>query len=199
MEAISYRLPESYRTRALDQGIGDCGPGLTSASSEIQEQVRSFAEVVTPTQTVDIVKEDPPDNRMIECAIEGRSGASRQAPRICCASTRWAKSKSRTRAPSWITNTHRPRRQRQPQAIPRGNTKGGAAKRSGPLLLGGRWFVRRWVIHPAPTFPLSGKQESGYFTLGFVLLLGPDCAGRLSGFNSPAAVTPFMTYALERE
>ena len=39
----------------------------------IEEQVRSFAEVVTPTRTLDVIKDDPPDNRILECAETGKS------------------------------------------------------------------------------------------------------------------------------
>lgn len=34
----------------------------------IDEAIRGFAEVVTPTRTVDIIRHDPPDNRVLECA-----------------------------------------------------------------------------------------------------------------------------------
>jgi putative PIN family toxin of toxin-antitoxin system len=39
----------------------------------IEEQIRSFAELVTPTRTLDVIKEDPPDNRILECAEDGKS------------------------------------------------------------------------------------------------------------------------------
>ncbi len=31
------------------------------------------SELVNPTIVLDVVKEDPPDNRILECAIEGRA------------------------------------------------------------------------------------------------------------------------------
>ena len=38
-----------------------------------KQQILGFAELVTPSQILDIVKEDEPDNRILECAVE--SGA----------------------------------------------------------------------------------------------------------------------------
>lgn len=31
------------------------------------------AEIVTPSLMLDVIKEDPPDNRILECAIEGKA------------------------------------------------------------------------------------------------------------------------------
>jgi len=31
------------------------------------------AEIVTPSMTLDVIKEDPPDNRILECAVEGKA------------------------------------------------------------------------------------------------------------------------------
>jgi uncharacterized protein len=39
----------------------------------IEKQIKSFTRHVDPQQTVDIVKEDATDNRIIECAIAGGS------------------------------------------------------------------------------------------------------------------------------
>ena len=33
----------------------------------------SFTNHVTPTQVLDVIKEDPPDNRILECAVEAHS------------------------------------------------------------------------------------------------------------------------------
>jgi len=43
------------------------------ALREVDAIVRGIAEVVVPTQTVDVVKSDPSDNRVLECAAEARS------------------------------------------------------------------------------------------------------------------------------
>jgi uncharacterized protein len=40
---------------------------------EVDTTIRSIAEVVVPTQVVDVIKSDPPDNRVLECAAEGKS------------------------------------------------------------------------------------------------------------------------------
>jgi|ERR1700733_206818 putative PIN family toxin of toxin-antitoxin system len=40
---------------------------------DIEEQIREIAEVVTPGQPVDAIKEDPADDRILECAIAGKS------------------------------------------------------------------------------------------------------------------------------
>ena len=31
------------------------------------------AEIVNPQLTLDVIREDPPDNRILECAVEGRA------------------------------------------------------------------------------------------------------------------------------
>jgi uncharacterized protein len=43
------------------------------AVSLARERIADFTEKVNPTQRVDVVKEDPTDNRILECAQEGRS------------------------------------------------------------------------------------------------------------------------------
>ena len=40
---------------------------------EAEYQMRDISKHVTPTQTVDVVKDDPDDNRIVECAIEAGS------------------------------------------------------------------------------------------------------------------------------
>jgi len=42
---------------------------------EVESLIIRFAQRVTPTQTIDVVKEDPPDNRILECAVEAQSDA----------------------------------------------------------------------------------------------------------------------------
>jgi putative PIN family toxin of toxin-antitoxin system len=41
---------------------------------EAEAQMDATARKVTPTQAVDIVKDDPTDNRILECALEAGSG-----------------------------------------------------------------------------------------------------------------------------
>jgi putative PIN family toxin of toxin-antitoxin system len=36
-------------------------------------RMASFTNRVTPAQTLDVIKEDPPDNRILECAVEAGS------------------------------------------------------------------------------------------------------------------------------
>ena len=43
------------------------------AVSLARKHIGDFTEKVTPTQPVDVVKDDPSDNRILECAQEGRS------------------------------------------------------------------------------------------------------------------------------
>jgi len=43
------------------------------ALQEAESQMNGIARKVTPTQAVDMVKEDPPDNRILECAAEAKS------------------------------------------------------------------------------------------------------------------------------
>jgi len=38
-----------------------------------QERVRDFADRVVPTQQVNVITEDPSDNRILECAVAGKS------------------------------------------------------------------------------------------------------------------------------
>ena len=39
----------------------------------IIKTVLQFLTLVTPNQKVDVIKEDPDDNKIIECAIEGKA------------------------------------------------------------------------------------------------------------------------------
>lgn len=36
--------------------------------AETEEWIRSFTRLVVPKEALDIIKEDPPDNRILECA-----------------------------------------------------------------------------------------------------------------------------------
>lgn len=38
-----------------------------------RERVADFTEKVIPAQTLNVIREDPPDNRILECAVEGKS------------------------------------------------------------------------------------------------------------------------------
>jgi uncharacterized protein len=40
---------------------------------EAELQMKAIAHKVTPTKAVDVVKDDPSDNRILECAVEARS------------------------------------------------------------------------------------------------------------------------------
>ncbi len=40
---------------------------------DAKRQILGFARLVTPAQTLDVVKEDEPDNRILECAAEAGS------------------------------------------------------------------------------------------------------------------------------
>ena len=40
---------------------------------DAKQQILGFARLVTPAQTLDVVKEDEPDNRILECAVEAGS------------------------------------------------------------------------------------------------------------------------------
>ena len=41
--------------------------------AHIMEKVLAFVTIVTPTENVDVVKEDPDDNKIIACALESKS------------------------------------------------------------------------------------------------------------------------------
>ena len=43
------------------------------AVREVDATIRSIAEVVKPSQAVDVSKNDPSDNRILECALEAKS------------------------------------------------------------------------------------------------------------------------------
>jgi len=45
----------------------------TSQATTLQEEVRSFAVVVVPGEAVRCIAEDPADDRVLECALEGRA------------------------------------------------------------------------------------------------------------------------------
>jgi uncharacterized protein len=40
---------------------------------EVIETVTSFTKRIEPTQRLDVVKDDPDDNRILECAVEGQA------------------------------------------------------------------------------------------------------------------------------
>jgi uncharacterized protein len=56
-------------TRVLRDKFGWSKAALSLA----QERIADFTEKVKPTQKLDVVKEDPTDNRILECAVEGKS------------------------------------------------------------------------------------------------------------------------------
>ena len=37
------------------------------------KQLAALADIITPRITLDVIKEDPPDNRILECAVEGQA------------------------------------------------------------------------------------------------------------------------------
>ena len=39
----------------------------------IRTKLESIAELVTPTTTLHVIKDDPDDNCVLECAVEGRA------------------------------------------------------------------------------------------------------------------------------
>jgi uncharacterized protein len=43
------------------------------ALREVDTMIRSIAEAVAPTLVIDVIKSDPPDNRVLECAAEAKS------------------------------------------------------------------------------------------------------------------------------
>ena len=53
---------------------------------DAKRQILGFARLVTPRQTLDVVKEDEPDNRILECALEAGSdfiiSADKDLPRL---------------------------------------------------------------------------------------------------------------------
>lgn len=38
-----------------------------------QERIKDFTDKVTPTERLDVLKEDPTDDRILECAVAGKS------------------------------------------------------------------------------------------------------------------------------
>jgi putative PIN family toxin of toxin-antitoxin system len=44
-----------------------------TAIEEAKAIVRQAARIVTPAVQIDVIKEDPPDNRILECAVTGGS------------------------------------------------------------------------------------------------------------------------------
>jgi putative PIN family toxin of toxin-antitoxin system len=56
-------------TRVLREKFG----WSKEALALFQERIQDFTERVVPTQRIDVVKEDPADNRIVECAVAGKS------------------------------------------------------------------------------------------------------------------------------
>ena len=55
--------------RVLREKFGE-SPGRLS---EVEAWMREFTRLVTPSQTLKIIREDPDDNRILECATEAGS------------------------------------------------------------------------------------------------------------------------------
>lgn len=53
--------------------LGDKFQWEDTALREVDASIRRIAEVVVPTQAVDVIKSDPPDNRVLECAAKAKS------------------------------------------------------------------------------------------------------------------------------
>ena len=66
--AVSQAIIEEV-IRVLRDKFGWDGYRLQDA----KEQILTFARLVTPAQTLDVVKDDEPDNRILECAAEAGS------------------------------------------------------------------------------------------------------------------------------
>lgn len=43
----------------------------SEALREAEDDILSYAQRITPTQTLNVIKTDPPDNRILECAAAG--------------------------------------------------------------------------------------------------------------------------------
>ena len=41
--------------------------------SEIINEIRGFTTLITPVTTISVIKEDEPDNRVLECGMEGKA------------------------------------------------------------------------------------------------------------------------------
>ena len=41
--------------------------------SEVIKDIRAITTLITPTSTLSVIKEDEPDNRVLECATEGKA------------------------------------------------------------------------------------------------------------------------------
>ena len=59
----------SETMRVLRERLGWNGDRIADA----RQKLLQIANLVKPTQALDVVKEDPPDNRILECAMEAGS------------------------------------------------------------------------------------------------------------------------------
>jgi len=41
--------------------------------SEVMRDIRAITTLITPASTLSVIKEDEPDNRVLECAVEGQA------------------------------------------------------------------------------------------------------------------------------
>jgi putative PIN family toxin of toxin-antitoxin system len=57
----------------MEDVLGRKFPFTTDDIAEARRRVKAMARTVNPTQTLDIVKEDPSDNRILECAVASGS------------------------------------------------------------------------------------------------------------------------------
>ena len=54
---------------------------------QFREETLGFAKLVTPAETLNVVKTDPTDNRILECAVAAGSDTASRATRTCSAWT----------------------------------------------------------------------------------------------------------------
>ncbi len=79
-QIIRLAVQRRYRLLISPAIVGEVGRVLEE-EFDIEERVKirrlkvltRAAEIVIPRVTLDVIKEDPPDNRILECAVEGRA------------------------------------------------------------------------------------------------------------------------------
>jgi predicted nucleic acid-binding protein len=67
---LGHLLKEVYdrKTRYVIEHAGKSKSGCDTSKT-----IAKIAEIVTPIFTLDVIREDPPDNHILECAVEGQA------------------------------------------------------------------------------------------------------------------------------
>jgi putative PIN family toxin of toxin-antitoxin system len=79
-QIVQQAVEQRYRLLISPAIVNEVGRVLRETFG-LEEKVRLYrlkalvksAEIINPEMTLDVIREDPPDNRILECVVEGRA------------------------------------------------------------------------------------------------------------------------------